>query len=66
MNESMNNREFIVWFSLFLSLMDCNMVISLQLPAFLTLFKEGTTNFKKRLPIFEAKYLKTTNKNLAM
>ena len=26
----------------------------------------GATNLKKRLPIFVAKYLKTSNKNLAM
>ena len=32
----------------------------------LTLFKEGATNFSGKVAIFVAKYLKTTNKNLAM
>lgn len=66
MNESMSNREFIVQFSAFMSLIDCKYGHFSSVFGILTLFKSGDNNFKKRLPIFAKKYQKTTNKNLTM
>lgn len=67
MNESMSNREFIVQFSAFVSLIDCKYGHFSSVFGILTLFNGGgTTNFKKRLPIFVIKNQKTTNKNLTM